>query len=207
MSNDRDYIKILHNGEQVAFVYLDKHVENTTVNTGDFDNILKLEGRAYVIDSVSDTEHIKVRYTYLNSTEDFPVTKIIINGECFMYLMCENVVLNVCFRKGELEALGQKFISGYDAEIHIHGEVVTLNEMLNLANMLGAYTKEGDSYIIKSRAEEENNIIITFNKNLQEENANRLERFNKRMKDKEKRISGNHELNLCEGFGAVVKAW
>lgn len=205
MNDNRDYIKILHNGEQAAFVYLDKHVEHTTVKTGSFNELYKLEGRAYTIDSVYDKEHIKVEYTYLNSTEDFPVTKIIINGECFMYLMCENVVLNVCFRKGELEALGQKFISGYDAEIHIHGEVVTLNEMLNLANMLGAYTKEGDSYVIKSRAEEENNIVITFNKNLQEENANRLKEFNKN--EKQRKEKGVHELNLGEGFGAVVKAW
>lgn len=205
MKDDRDYIKILHNGEQVAFVWLDKHVEHTTVKTGSFNELYKLEGRAYTIDSVYDKEHIKVEYTYLNSTEEFPVTKIIINGECFMYLMCANVVLNVCFRKGELEALGQKFISGYDAEIHIHGEMVTLNEMLNLANMLGAYTKEGDGYVIKSRAEEENNIVITFNKNLQEENANRLKEFNKNMQAEKKKVA--HELNFGEGIGAVLKAW
>lgn len=205
MKDDRDYIKILHNGEQVAFVWLDKHVEHTTVKTGSFNELYKLEGRAYTIDSVYDKEHIKVEYTYLNSTEDFPVTKLIVNGECFMYLMCANVVLNVCFRKGELEALGQKFISGYDAEIHIHEEIVTLNEMLNLANMLGAYTKEGDGYVIKSRAEEENNIVITFNKNLQEENANRLKEFNKNMQTEKKKVV--HELNFGEGLGAVLKAW
>lgn len=206
MKDDRDYIKILHNGEQVAFVYLDKRVEHVGI-TGEFEDQFRLDGRAYTIDNISDKKHIRVEYTYLNSTEDFPVTKILINSECFMYLMCENVVLNVCFRKGELEALGQKFISGYDAEIHIHGEIVTLNEMLNLANMLGAYTKEGDSYVIKSRAEEENNIVITFNKNIQEANADRLEKFDRKIKAKEKRISGNHELNLGEGFGAVVKPW
>lgn len=127
---DRDYVKLLYEGKEVAFIYLDKQVEV-------IDNIECLlggtrTGKAYTVDRI-DNSVASVTYDYLDRSQTFLITKIMVHELCFAYIMSSSRVLSVDFRR-----LCSNFF-GFDIEFCVDKKVYNLREIDNLNNMLGGF--------------------------------------------------------------------
>lgn len=143
--SDRDYVKLLYEGKEVAFIYLDKQVEV-------IDNIECLlggtrTGKAYTVDRI-DTSVASVVYDYLDRSQTFLITKILVHELCFVYIMSGSRVLSVDFRRLCSSSFEYDMEPNLDIEFCVDKKVYNLREIDNLNNMLGGFQVKNNDYKI-----------------------------------------------------------
>lgn len=159
---DRDYVKLLYEGKEVAFIYLDKQVEV-------IDNIECLlggtrTGKAYAIDRI-DNSVASVTYDYLDRSQTFLITKIMVHDLCFVYIMSSSRVLSVDFRRICSKSFGFDIEPNLDIEFCVDKKVYNLREIDNLNNMLGDFHVQTNDYKIFTHDTGVYEFSITYYKN------------------------------------------
>lgn len=159
---DRDYVKLLYEGKEVAFIYLDKHVEV-------IDNIECLlggtrTGKAYIVDRI-DNSVASVTYDYLDRSQTFLITKIMVHDLCFVYIMSSSRVLSVDFRRLCSNFFGFDIEPDLDIEFCVDKKVYNLREIDNLNNMLGGFQVKTNDHKIFTHDTGVYEFSITYYKN------------------------------------------
>lgn len=159
---DRDYVRLLYEGKEVAFIYLDKQVEI-------IDNIECLlggtrTGKAYTIDRI-DNSVASVTYDYLDSSQNFFITKIMVHNSCFVYIMSNSGVLHVDFRRLCSNSFGFDIEPNLNIEFCVDKEVYNLREIDSLSNMLGGFHVKTNDYKIFTHDTGVYEFSITYYKN------------------------------------------
>ena len=142
---DRDYVKLLYEGKEVAFIYLDKQVEV-------IDNIECLlggtrTGKAYTVDRI-DNSVASVTYDYLDKSQKFIITRIMVHDSCFVTIMSDSRVLRVDFRRLCSNLFGFDIEPNLDIEFCVDKKIYNLRELNNLSNMLGDFHVRTNDYKI-----------------------------------------------------------
>lgn len=142
---DRDYVKLLYEGKEVAFIYLDKQVEV-------IDNIECLlggtrTGKAYTIDRI-DNSVVSVTYNCLDRSQNFLTTKIMVHDLCFVCIMSGSKVLSVDFRRICSNSFGFDIEPDLDIEFCVDKKIYNLREIDNISNMLGDFHVKTNDYKI-----------------------------------------------------------
>lgn len=152
---DRDYVKLLYEGKEVAFIYLDKQVEV-------IDNIECLlggtrTGKAYTIDRI-DTSVASVAYECFDSSQNFLFTKIMVHNSCFVTITSGSEVRNVDFKRLCNSSFEYDFWPDIDIEFCVDKKVYNLREIDTLSIMLGDFHIKTNDYEIHA----DNNADFKF---------------------------------------------